>query len=150
MALKDDSRRLDIASYPLRFDTRVLYADMDAFRHVNNGATGRYLEEGRADLNMRVFGNACMIDPPEGMQLLFATVTVDYLLQAYYPGQVTIASGLTSLGRSSYVIAQAAFQNGACFALAEAVMVKAIDGRPAALTDAEREGLAAFLLPQTA
>lgn len=150
MALKDDPRRLDIASYPLRIDTRVLYADMDAFRHVNNGATGRYLEEGRADLNMRVFGTECMIDPPEGMQLLFATVTVDYLLQAYYPGQVTIASGLKSLGRSSYVIAQAAFQNGACFALAEAVMVKAMDGRPAPLTDAEREGLAAFLLPQTA
>lgn len=149
MALKDDPRRLDIASYPLRIDTRVLYADMDAFRHVNNGATGRYLEEGRADLNMRVFGTECMIDPPEGMQLLFATVTVDYLLQAYYPGQVTIASGLTSLGRSSYVIAQAAFQNGACFALAEAVMVKAIDGRPAPLTDAERAGLSAFLLPQT-
>jgi acyl-CoA thioester hydrolase len=148
VALKDDPRRLDIASYPLRIDTRVLYADMDAFRHVNNGATGRYLEEGRADLNMRVFGTESMIDPPEGMQLLFATVTVDYLLQAYYPGQVTIASGLKSLGRSSYVIAQAAFQNGACFALAEAVMVKAIDGRPAPLSDAEREGLAAFLLPQ--
>lgn len=150
MALKDDPSRLDIASYPLRIDTRVLYADMDAFRHVNNGATGRYLEEGRADLNMRVFGTECMIDPPEGMQLLFATVTVDYLLQAYYPGQVTIASGLKSLGRSSYVIAQAAFQNGACFALAEAVMVKAMDGRPAPLTDTEREGLSAFLLPQTA
>lgn len=149
MALKDDPRGLDIASYPLRIDTRVLYADMDAFRHVNNGATGRYLEEGRADLNMRVFGTECMIDPPEGMQLLFATVTVDYLLQAYYPGQVTIASGLTSLGRSSYVIAQAAFQNGACFALAEAVMVKAMDGRPAPLTETERAGLSAFLLPQT-
>lgn len=148
MALKDDPRRLDIASYPLRIDTRVLYADMDAFRHVNNGATGRYLEEGRADLNMRVFGTECMIDPPEGMQLLFATVTVDYLLQAYYPGSVTIASGLKSIGRSSFVIAQAAFQNGACFALAEAVMVKAIDGRPAPLTDAERAGLEAFLLPR--
>lgn len=147
MALKDDTRRLDLASYPLQFDTRVLYADMDGFRHLNNGATGRYFEEGRADLNIRVFGKECMIDPPAGMQLLFATVTVDFLLQGYYPGVVTVASGLSSLGRSSYVVAQAAFQNGACFALAEAVMVKAIDGRPAPLTDDERAKLVAFTLP---
>jgi acyl-CoA thioester hydrolase len=146
VALKDDGRRLDIACYPLTIETRVLFSDMDSFRHVNNGATGRYLEEGRADLNMRVFGQECMIDPPEGMQLLFATVTVDYLLQAYYPGSVTVATGLKSVGRSSFVLAQAAFQNGECFALAEAVMVKAMDKRPAALTDVERAGLEAFLL----
>ena len=146
MALKGDPARQQADAYPLRFTTRILYSDMDAFRHLNNGATGRYFEEGRADLNMRVFGVACMIDPPRGLQLLFATTTVDYVRQAHYPGEAEIATGVVRIGGSSYVIAQAAFQNGQCFALAEAVMVKAIDGRPAPLTEAEREAIGGLTL----
>lgn len=146
MALKDDPTRLIRDRYPLHFTTRILYADMDAFRHLNNGATGRYFEEGRADLNMSVFGKESMIDPPGGLQLLFATVTIDFIKQAHYPGTVEIATGLTRIGSSSYIIAQAAFQDDVCFALGEAVMVKAIDGRPAALTEKERSRMESFLI----
>ncbi|MDB5726573.1 MAG: hypothetical protein JWQ16_3327 [Novosphingobium sp.] len=146
MALKDRASRLVATTYPLRYETRVLYSDMDAFRHLNNGATGRYFEEGRADLNMRIFGRDCMIDPPGGLQLLFATVTVDYVRQAHYPGSVEVRSGIVRIGSSSYGVAQAAFQNNGCFALAEAVMVKAIEGAPARLTDAEREAMQSYLL----
>jgi len=141
VALKDDPARLLVDSYPLRFGTRILYSDMDAFRHLNNGATGRYLEEGRADLNIRVFGVECMIDPPGGLQLLFATVTIDYVRQAHYPGEVEVCTGVARVGGSSYVLAQAAFQKGECFALAEAVMVKAIEGKPTRLSDAERAAI---------
>lgn len=150
MALKDDATRQLIDSYPLRIRTRVLYSDMDAFRHLNNGATGRYFEEGRADLNMGIFGVECMIDPPDGHQLLFATVTIDFVRQAHYPGEVEIASGVQRIGGSSYVIAQAAFQDGRCFALADAVMVKAVDGRPDQLTDRERAGLQALVIRASA
>ena len=138
MALKDDPTWLIRDRYPLHFTTRILYADMDAFRHLNNGATGRYFEEGRADLNMSVFGKESMIDPPGGLQLLFATVTIDFIKQAHYPGAVEIATGLTRIGSSSYIIAQAALQHDVCFALSEAVMVKAVDGRPAALVQEEK------------
>lgn len=146
MALKDDPARQLARTYPLRFSSRILYSDMDAFRHLNNGATGRYLEEGRSDLNMRVFGKECMIDPPGGLQLLFATVTIDYIRQAHYPGSVELGSGIVSVGGSSYVIAQAAFQDGQCFAVAQTVMVKAIDGVPSKLTDGERAALTQLTL----
>lgn len=146
MALKDDAARLDITAYPQRFRTRILYSDMDAFRHLNNGATGRYLEEGRSALNMEVFGADCMIDPPGGLQLLFATTTIDYLQQAHYPGEVEVATGILRIGTSSYVVAQATFQDGGCFALAEAVLVKAIDGRPVPLAAVEREKMQRMLL----
>lgn len=146
LALKDIISRLAAETYPLRFTTRVLYSDMDGFRHLNNGATGRYFEEGRAHLNMQIFGVECMIDPPGGLQLLFATVTVDYVRQGYYPGSVDILTGIVKAGSSSYVVAQAAFQNGECFALAEAVMVKAIDGTPARLTDQERQTMQSIML----
>lgn len=146
MALKDDTWRSELERYPLQFTTRILYSDMDAFRHLNNGATGRYLEDGRADLNMRVFGKSCMIDPPGGLQLLFATVTVDYILQAHYPGEAEIATGVTRIGSSSYVVAQAVFQGGRCFALAEAVMVKALHGQPSGLAAEEREAMGKLLI----
>lgn len=144
-SLKDQPARHIVASYPLRFTTRVLYSDMDAFRHVNNGATGRYFEEGRADLNIRVFGPKCMTDPGD-LQLLFANVIVDYIRQGDYPGSVEIATAVSRIGNSSYVIAQAAFQHGECFALAEAVMVKAIAGKAERLLATEVERMRTLML----
>ena len=144
MALKDESSRLVMTNYARRFATRILFSDMDAFRHLNNGATGRYFEEGRADLNVHAFGADHVIAPPDGALLLFATVTIDYIRQAHYPGSVDIGSGILKIGRTSYVIAQAAFQNGQCFALAQAVMVKAQDGQPSQISDEERLGLGRF------
>ena len=130
-------------NYARRFETRVLYSDMDALRHVNNGSTGRYLEEGRAELNVHVFGVDHIIDPPDGAQLLFVNVTVEYMRQAYYPGTAEIATAVSRIGTSSFTFVQAAFQNGECFALAEAVLVKARHGVSNPLTDAERKGLEA-------
>jgi acyl-CoA thioester hydrolase len=119
---------------------------MDGFRHLNNGATGRYFEEGRATFNMQVFGVECMIDPPPGRQILFANVTVDFVRQAHYPGSVEVATGCSRVGNSSYVLSQAAFQNGECFALAEAVMVKASHSRPEPLNEAERAIVTGLML----
>ena len=150
MSLKDEPGRLIAENYPVRFDTRVLYSDMDAFRHLNNGATGRYFEEARATLNIRVFGVDCMIDPPDGLQLLFASINLDFLEQAYYPGQVEICTAITKIGNSSFTQAQAAFQNGRCFALAQAAMVKARYGRPEPLTEAERAAMRNLLLQNLA
>lgn len=45
MALRDDPARLDIANYPMRYTSRVLFADMDGFRHLNNVAIARFFEE---------------------------------------------------------------------------------------------------------
>jgi acyl-CoA thioester hydrolase len=146
MAIKDDPARLRAEIYPHRFEQRVVYADMDAFRHLNNGAAARYFEEGRASLNIGIFGVSAMVDPPDGLQLLFATVVVDYLAQAQYPGTVTVCSGISRIGRTSWVPAHAAFQDGICFALSESVMVKARNGVPEPLTDGERAGMAKVML----
>ena len=139
MSSKHNPARLLPAHYPRRFTHRVLYSDMDAFRHLNNVAIARYFEEGRADFNVKIFGAASMIDPPDGLQLLFASSKIDFLQQAYYPGMVEIGTGVVRIGSSSYIIEQAAFQAGKCFALGEAVMVKAVNGRPTALTPEQRE-----------
>lgn len=146
MPLKDEHFRLSRGGYGQLIALRPVYADMDGFRHVNNGAIGRYFEEGRADMNMRIFGEASLVDPPGGLQLLFASVTTDFLAQVRYPGMVEVGTAVERIGRSSWQLAQALFQDGRCAALASATMVKAIDGVSALLSDAEREALQARMI----
>jgi acyl-CoA thioesterase FadM len=86
----------------LRFVTRSLYSDMDAFRNINNVAFSRWFEEGRADLNIRVFGVHAMTDPPDGLQLLLARTLVEYFAPLSYPGEVTVATAVWQVGTSSY------------------------------------------------
>lgn len=146
MQQKDDPTRRDISCYSRRFTQRILYSDMDSLRHLNNGATARYFEEGRADVNMSVFGTECMTDPQDSLQILFANVQIDYVAQAHYPGTVEITSAVGRIGSSSWTIVQAAFQNGTCFALSHSVMVKARNGKSEPLSEQERAGFTALLL----
>lgn len=136
--LAGQARRLDAGNYPVRFAYRTLYSDMDPNRHLNNSAFGRLFEEGRADLHHRVMD----ISAANGQILLLATITIEFLREGRYPGSVEVASAVLRVGGSSYVLAQAAFQDGACVALADCVMVKASRDGPVPLTETERELLA--------
>ena len=134
--------RLDSGHYPVRFAYRTLFSDMDANRHLNNGTIGRLFEEGRANLSHRVFGGAVTSGAVNGLTMLLATITVEFLSQARYPGSIEVGTAVTRVGASSFAMGQAAFQDGECVALADCVMVKAAEGRPVRLTGAERELLA--------
>src|SRR5215475_13182130 len=103
--LRDQDFRLRRDSYPRRFPVRVTYGDVDSFHIVNNVAIARFLEEGRASLNMEAFGIDAVVRPEAGRQLLFASITIDYLSQGEYPGDVEVASGVTRIGGSSFTIA---------------------------------------------
>ncbi len=88
MKQKDIPSRRIAATYPQIFELRTLFSDMDSFRHINNGVIGRYFEESRANPNMKVFGTESLTNPSGGMLLLFASLAVDFVLQAHYPGNV--------------------------------------------------------------
>src|SRR5579859_5660227 len=135
--LAEQAGRLDAGNYPVRFAYRTLYGDMDTNRHLNNGAFGRLFEEGRSDLTHRVVGMSAT-----RLILLLATITMEFLREGRYPGSVEVGSAVLRVGGSSYVLAQAAFQDQACIALAECVMVKATRDGPVPLTETERDRLA--------
>jgi acyl-CoA thioester hydrolase len=143
--ITEQSARLDVGRYPARFRYRTVYSDMDVNRHLNNGTFGRLFEEGRVDLHHRVFGSSATPRSAHGPALLLATITMEFVREGRYPGSVEVATAVTRVGRSSFELAQAAFQDGACIALADCVMVKAARGPevgPVSLTEAERETLA--------
>jgi acyl-CoA thioester hydrolase len=137
--LAGQADRLDPGNYPVRFAHLTLYSDMDPNRHLSNGAFGRLFEEGRADLHHQIIDTSAAAN---GLTLLLATITIEFLREGRYPSSVEVASAVLSVGVSSYVLVQAAFQDGACIALAECVMVKASRGSgagPVPLTETERE-----------
>jgi acyl-CoA thioester hydrolase len=139
--LRQDKRRLALANYPLQFEAKALYGDVDTNRHVNNVAVARWFEESRAQLNHRVAGAARLLDPPPGLQLLLVSIQIEYLQQVPYPGTVTVGAAVGRLGGASYAIAHGLFHDGGCAALGESVVVQARDGRPLRLTPEERAAL---------
>jgi acyl-CoA thioester hydrolase len=120
---------------------------MDAFRHLNNGAAGRYFEEARAAVNMQVFGSASLTAPSPDEQLLLVRLQLQFLRQAYYPGTVQIGTAVQRIGTSSWTCVHAAFQDGQRFATCESVMVKARRGKSAALDPNERAALERLIPP---
>jgi acyl-CoA thioester hydrolase len=117
---------------------------VDANRHVNNVAFARWFEEGRAQLNERVAGPGALLNPPPGVQFLLASIRLDYLAQVPYPSTVTVATAVGRISGASYVIAHALFHLDRCAAVGESVVVRARDGRPVRLSDAERGALVPF------
>jgi acyl-CoA thioester hydrolase len=144
--LRDMAARLDSVSYPFTRRHPLRYGDMDSYRHLNNVATARLLEDGRAQVNMEIFGVEALTNPPPDMQLLFGQISIEYVRQAYFPGDVDVATGIIAIGTTSFAYAQAAFQNGACFALSQSVMVIASRDRPRPITEAERTAMQPFLM----
>jgi acyl-CoA thioester hydrolase len=149
LRLRDDAARQLEDTYPLRYTQRLLFSDVDALRHLNNGAVARFFEEGRAEANLLIFraANALMADGTQSTVL--ARLTLEFLREGHYPGDVQVCSGIASIGTTSITHAHAAFQNGACIAIAEAVMVKFIAGQAVPLSDQERSAIAALMIRHT-
>ena len=143
--LRQDKRRLMLDNYPLRFEARSLYGDVDTNRHVNNVTVARWFEEGRAQLNHRVAGAARLLDPPPGLQLLLVSIQIEYLQQVPYPSTVTVGAAVGRIGGASYAVAHGLVHDGQCAALGESVVVQARGGQPLRLTPEERAALEPYV-----
>ncbi len=137
---RPDSWRRDAASYPVteRFQTR--FQDLDLNGHLNNVAFAALFESARVLLNRSVGGWA---ERPANERTMVAEVTITYLAEGHFPGDVTISSGIGRIGTSSWTILQAMFQNGQCIATCDTVVVVRTDNSAAPMRDALRSDLMA-------
>jgi acyl-CoA thioester hydrolase len=111
--------------YPLSVVMQTRFQDIDPNRHLNNVAFAALFENARVRLNRSLRPWA---DRPRNERSMIAAVTINYLREGQYPDDVEISSGISKIGTSSYVIAQAMFQNGKCIATCESVIVCRTDG----------------------
>lgn len=96
------------------------YGDTDRQGHVNNAVYCTLFESGRVAFMFFPDGGSIA---DEGNAFVIARLTLDFLEELNFPGDVEIASRVVSIGRSSFTVRQAIFKDGACCSTAESVIV---------------------------
>lgn len=130
--------------FPLKTFDKVRYADTDRQGHVNNAVFATFLETGRVE----VLYNPEYPILSDGSSFVIASLKLDFLKEIRWPGQVDTGTGILKIGNSSIKILQKLFQNEACVAVAETVIVQVDDGtgRGSPLSDNARKTLGGWLL----
>lgn len=88
--------------YPVRVEQEVAWGEQDKLGHVNNTVYFRYFENAR----IAQFERLKLPFPDPGSQghgPIMATTTCDFLKPIHFPDRVRIETGVTRLGRSSFV-----------------------------------------------
>jgi acyl-CoA thioester hydrolase len=134
-----------LQSYPFSVPIRVLWGDLDSLGHVNNVALSRYLEDARVAMIRAAFAGTSAGGP--SVRMLLASLSVTYLAETFYPGEVQVAASVGAIGRSSFRELAAIFQDGRCTVLAEAVIVQAGKADPTPILDDARAAASVFSFP---
>lgn len=135
-----------VADFPLQTYDKVRYADTDRQGHVNSAAFSSFCETGRVEF---------LYDPEiglldDGCSFVIASLKLDYLAEARWPGRVEIGTAVSRIGNSSMTLVQLLMQGGVPIATSETVIVQVDDakggGRP--LTASARETLQGWLVEE--
>ncbi|MEH6701640.1 acyl-CoA thioesterase [Parasphingorhabdus sp.] len=122
---RPEAWQLVAENYPVSVVMQTRFQDIDPNRHLNNVAFASLFENARVRLNREL---RPWNDRPKNERSMVAAVTINYLHEGQYPDDVEVSSGVSKIGTSSYVIAQAMFQNGLCIATCDSVIVCRTDG----------------------
>ncbi|OFS25826.1 thioesterase family protein [Brevibacterium sp. HMSC07C04] len=130
------------SDFPLSAIEKIRYGDTDRQGHVNNAVYATYFECGRVEIIQSmedVFG--------ADDAFVLATITIDYLAEVLWPGEVEIRTRLTKIGNSSIALEQLLINEGEVRAKATSVMVMTNTStrRSAPLLEAAKERLRTFM-----
>lgn len=98
---------------------KLRLTDVDHQHHVNNAIFAVLYTSVRADF-LQTY-----VRPLVAKTDMFAIVkiTIEYLAEMHYPGQVDVGISIRRVGRTSITFSQGMFKDGKCVSVAEAVMV---------------------------
>ena len=135
----------DLGDYPFHVMEKLRYADTDRQGHVNNGVYAVLFEAGRVHL-FRQPNREIM---PEGREYVLARIVIDFRRELFWPGDVTVGTGLTRLGNSSFTLKQAVFRGVEMVAEGESVLVLTDKAtrRSTPIPQATRAALAIYAMP---
>lgn len=106
-------------TFRLRESTTIRYSDTDMQGRVSHAVFTVYFETGRA---MLLYGGEPLNEPDTDFVLVHGAI--DYRREINWPGTVDVGSRISSIGSTSFTVSQALYQNGACVATGESVMVQ--------------------------
>jgi acyl-CoA thioester hydrolase len=121
-------------------ELQTRFADVDVVGHLNNVALADLYQEARVRfLQERAFAGSL---GSTTWQAMIARITISYLGEVTYPTPVHVYVGVRKVGRTSYILSQALFQNGECRGTCRTVsVVIGEDRRPMPVPAALRERL---------
>lgn len=138
-------RRLEADEYPIRTSLRIRWSDIQEER-VSRVAMAHFFEDIRV-FSIEKFWGSDQSNLKAGDAVLRA-VTIEHLAAATLDTPfLEVAAGISSIGKSSFTYALAAFQNGRCVAVGSSVDVRVVDGQAAAWDADLRARLERYLLP---
>ena len=138
-----DKRLQDRSIYPHWCTDTVRFSDQDGAGHVNNVAICAYLETARLTFIRDV---GMMARAGDGVRGISAGMTVSFLAESHWPGQVELGTGVLRLGSSSLTVASGVFKDGTCIAAAEMTVVRLQGATPHPLDDGLRTKLEKYRL----
>jgi acyl-CoA thioester hydrolase len=106
--------------FPHRTVQTVRFSDLDRHDHVNNAVFATFFEAGRVVI---LYNEEYGLTTP-GASFVLAHLSIDFLGEIRWPGEVEIGTAIAAVGNSSLKVRQALFVNGACVATAENTLVR--------------------------
>lgn len=131
---KPDAALLNPARYPFTCTIETRFGDLDVNKHVNNVAMAGMVEEGR----VRFHNASGFVAGLEGRAAMVASLSLEFLGQAYHPAPITVHAGAARIGRTSYALDLLLMQEGRVVVFAQTVVVCTDAGGPAEISQAFR------------
>jgi acyl-CoA thioester hydrolase len=98
---------------------KLRLTDVDHQHHVNNAVFAVLYTSGRHDF---IHAHVRPLVAESDM-FAMAKITIEYLAEMHYPGEVEVGTLIRRLGRTSITFGHGMFKDGKCVSVAEAVMV---------------------------
>jgi acyl-CoA thioester hydrolase len=105
--------------FPHRIVETIRFGDLDRQNHVNNSVFATFFESGRVVL---LYDEEYGLMSP-GASFVLAHLSIDFLGEIRWPGEVEIGTAIAAIGNSSLRVNQALFVKGECVATAENTLV---------------------------
>jgi acyl-CoA thioester hydrolase len=105
--------------FPHRAVETIRFGDLDRQNHINNAVFATFLESGRVII---LYGEEYGLIVP-GASFVLAHLSIDFLGEMHWPGEVEIGTAIAGIGNSSLRLGQALFVNGVCVAIADNTLV---------------------------
>lgn len=96
----------------------IRYRDLDPLGHINNSVYSEWFEMARVMLT-RSFGASA----PDWLVTALARMTINFLAETTFPGEVQVGGRLLSVGNRSFRSAYGVFRDDRCLATADCVSV---------------------------
>ncbi len=105
--------------FPHRTVETIRFGDLDRQSHVNNAVFATFFESGRVII---LYGEEYGLTVP-GTSFVLAHLSIDFLGEMHWPGEVEIGTAVAAVGNSSLRLDQALFVKGGCVATADNTLV---------------------------